>query len=323
MPRASSQAPGSTAASETLKKPPRRGFPAAEFETRLEKAQRAMARSSIDVLLLTTEPEVRYFSGFLTQFWQSPTRPWFLLVPADGKPVAIIPAVGGECMSRTWITDIRTWPAPHRSDDGIGLLTDALGELSGPTGRVGMMMGRETHVRMPLADYHRLREKFPAAEFVDTTDIVRDLRMIKSEAEIAKIAYICGVVSDAFDALPGFAGIGDTEIEIFRRFKMEILRRGADDCPYLVGRAGRGGYADIISPPSSHKIANGDVLILDTGSVFDGYFCDFDRNFAFGRSSAGVCRAYEAVYRATDAGLAAARAAGTPVPVPTRDSDTS
>ncbi len=292
-------------------RPPQRGFPAAEFETRVNKAQDAMARNAIDALFLTTEPEVRYFSGFLTQFWQSPTRPWFLVVPSRGKPVAVIPTVGAECMSRTWITDIRTWSAPHPADDGIGLVADVLGELIDPTGRIGLMMGRETHLRMPLADHQRLRSKFPGAEFADATDIMRDLRMVKSEAEIEKIAYICGVASDAFDRLPDFAAIGESEVDVFRQFKIELLRCGADDCPYLVGRAGNGGYADIISPPSDRMLANGDVLILDTGSVFDGYYCDFDRNFAFGRASDAVLRAYEAAYRATEAGLLAARPGAT------------
>ena len=48
--------------------PPERGFPVAEFETRLNNAQRLMADTKLDALLLTTEPEVRYFTGFLTQF---------------------------------------------------------------------------------------------------------------------------------------------------------------------------------------------------------------------------------------------------------------
>lgn len=290
---------------------PARGFPVGEFEARLEKAQIAMARGAIDAMLLTTEPEVRYFSGFLTQFWQSPTRPWFLLVPASGKPVAVIPAIGAQCMSRTWIKDIRTWSSPNSADDGVVLLAEALHEMVDPTSRIGVMMGKETHLRMPLEQYDNLRAKFPAAEFVDATSVVRDLRMVKSEAEIEKISYICGVASDAFDELPGFAELGMPEAEIFRRFKIELLTRGADDCPYLVGRAARGGYGDIISPPTDRRTVDGDVLILDTGSVFDGYFCDFDRNFAFGSASDAVSKAYVDVYKATQAGLDAARPGAT------------
>ena len=70
--------------------PPPRGFPAAEFAGRLERAQEHMAVLSMDAMLLTTDVDIRYFSGFLTQFFQSPTRTWFLVVPKAGKPVAAL-----------------------------------------------------------------------------------------------------------------------------------------------------------------------------------------------------------------------------------------
>ncbi|MEP1497752.1 M24 family metallopeptidase, partial [Pseudophaeobacter sp.] len=81
----------------------------------------------------------------------------------------------------------------------------------------------------------------------------------------------------------------------------------ADDVPYLVGGAGLGGYIDVISPPSRRPLQAGDVLMLDTGATWDGYFCDFDRNFAIGSADAAACRAYDVLWRATEAGLAAAR----------------
>ena len=55
--------------------------------------------------------------------------------------------------------------------------------------------------------------------------------------------------------------------------------------------------------PTDKKLGNGDVLIIDTGSTFDGYFCDFDRNFAFGDLSDKTRFAYEIVFKATDAGF--------------------
>ena len=56
---------------------------------------------------------------------------------------------------------------------------------------------------------------------------------------------------------------------------------------------------------------NVDVLIIDTGTTFDGYFCDFDRNFAFGTADDAVRRAYDVVFAATGAGFAAARPGAT------------
>lgn len=270
-----------------------------------------MAGQGLDALLLTTEPEVRYFTGFLTQFWQSPTRPWFLVVPAAGKPVAVIPAIGAACMRRTWLEDIRTWASPNPEDEGVSLLAEALRECVGEDARIGLAEGPETHLRMPQADFRKLQGLLPGASFGDASAILRDLRMVKSEAEIAKIAHICGLVSGVFEDLPALLSGGMSEVEIFRRFKIACLERGADDVAYLVGGAGPGGYGDIISPPTERPTGAGDVLILDTGALFDGYFCDFDRNYAFGRASEEVKATYCLLHEATDAGFEAARPGAT------------
>jgi len=280
-----------------------RGFPQSEFEARLARAQRLMAERSIDALLLSTEPEVRYFSGFLTQFWQSPTRPWFLVVPATGRPIAVIPEIGEPLMSQTWIEDIRTWPSPSPDDEGVSLLADV---LSG-TESLGVLMGPETSLRMPLQDFMRLRSLLEKTALVDATGLVSELRMVKSEAEISKISHICSVASDGFDAVPGLVHAGDSLTGTFRRFKIELLEGGADDVPYLVGSSAPGGYADVISPPDDRALGEGDILMMDTGAIFDGYFCDFARNYAIERVDDPAKTAYDTLYRATEAGLEAVR----------------
>ncbi|HAS27427.1 MAG TPA: peptidase M24, partial [Vibrio sp.] len=68
--------------------PPQRGFESAELEQRTVELQQRLRAQNIDAAFFTTEPEFRYFSGFKSQFWESPTRPWFLVVPAVGKPIA-------------------------------------------------------------------------------------------------------------------------------------------------------------------------------------------------------------------------------------------
>ena len=69
-------------------KMPSRGFPESEYSHRLERAHKFLKKQNLDALLLTSEVDIRYFTGFLTQFFQSPTRPWFLVVPKSGKPIA-------------------------------------------------------------------------------------------------------------------------------------------------------------------------------------------------------------------------------------------
>jgi len=290
---------------------PERGFPQSEFEQRTARAQAMMAALEVDAILLTTEPNVRYFSGFFTQFWLSPTRPWFLLVPLQGKPIAVIPTIGMVGMLDTWIDDVRCWSSPQPGDDGISLLTSTIQELPARYGRIGVSLGAESHLRMPAQDFQVLRDKLAATEVVDCSRLLLELCSIKSDAEVEKIKYVCELTSDSFHALPEFASVGDSEREIVRSMRMDLLKRGADNTPYIVSASGPDGYDNIIMGPTDRKLENGDLLIIDTGTVFDGYYCDFDRNFAFGQASDNAKRAYETVFKSTDAGFEAARPGAT------------
>ncbi|MEP1090253.1 MAG: Xaa-Pro peptidase family protein [Rhizobiaceae bacterium] len=282
-------------------------FAVSEFEQRTTRAQKLMYEQGIDALFLMSEPEVRYFTGFRTLFWQSPTRPWFLIVPAKGKPIAIVPEIGAPLMRQTWLDDVRTWASPDESDDGRSLVTAELKKHS----NVGVMMGRESQLRMSLVDFQQIRLDLTSTRFVDVSQLIADLRFVKSEAEIDILGQICGLACRAFDRAPQLFHQGQPLNEVFRNFKIELLKQGAEEVPYLVGGAGAAGYGDVISPPSVDPIRGGDVLMLDTGATLKGYFCDFDRNFSVGEPVDAVKRAQETLWLATEAGLAAARPGAT------------
>ncbi|MGR3501854.1 M24 family metallopeptidase [Pseudaestuariivita sp.] len=290
---------------------PPRGFPKAEFEARVSRAQALMARRGLAALLLTTEPHVRYFTGFLTRFWESPTRPWYVVVPASGNPIAVIPEIGAHLMRQGWLTDIRTWQAPRYADDGISLLAETLREVTHKDGQIGVPSGTESHLRMPLTDWHRLRHAVGEARFVPDEGILRALRLIKSDAEIAKIKEACRIAGRAFARVPEIARKGVPLETVFRQFQMLCLEEGADWVSYLAGASGAGGYGDVISPATEAPLVPGDVLMLDTGVVWDGYFCDFDRNYAVGRATPEVLDAHARLIDATEAGFAAARPGAT------------
>ena len=285
-------------------------FERAEFLARLEKAQGKMADAGLDGILLTTHPDLFYFTGFLTRFWESPTRPWFLILPQSGMPVAVIPGIGAALMAKTWIEDIRTWSAPNLQDDGVTLLADTLDEIIGK-GRIGIPSGHETSLRMPLQDFDRLKKKASGIEFTGDAGIVRALRMVKSPAEIGKIRNICTIAERAFARMGEIAKIGASHASVFRNFQRLLLEEGADWVPYLAGGAGPHGYDDVISPAADTPLARGDVLMLDTGAVRDGYFCDFDRNFAIGPPSRKNKDAHRKLIEATQAGFEAAKPGNT------------
>ncbi|MCP4182595.1 MAG: aminopeptidase P family protein [Hyphomicrobiales bacterium] len=284
-----------------------RGFPDDEFVVRTQRAQNMMRKQSIDALLLMSETEFTYFTGFQSNFWQSPTRPWFLIIPSAGKPVAVIPSIGENAISASWIGDVRVWASPNPQDEGISLLTTTLKEFATTHKRIGVLMGFETHLRMPANDVDKLRLALGSIDLTDATDIIRNLRMVKSEREIGKHVFVCDLVSSAYENVPNLIRAGMSERETMHTYRMDVLSRGVDSVPYIIATAAPEGSDDAIRYPSDRAMAEGDVLFIDTGAEIDGYYSDFDRNFAIGRASDATRRAYELVYRATDAGIKAVR----------------
>ena len=282
-------------------------FPAAEYRERVRRLQAEMAADGLAALLLTTPADVFYVTGFLTRFWESPARAWSIVVPQTGDPVAVIPSIGASLMGRTWIPHLRTWDAPDPRDDGISLLADTLCALVPDRGCIGVPMGAETHLRMPLADYAAVGRKIAPRLFVDGTRAVQRVREVKSEAEVAKIRAACLVADRAFARVPEFARQGRPLDAVFRDFQIALLAQGADWVSYVAGGAGPGGYGDVISPASDQPLLPGDVLMLDTGAVKDGYYCDFDRNFSIGPASDTTRRAHAALWQATEGVLGSLR----------------
>jgi len=286
-------------------KAPIRGFSTKEFETRLTNAQKIMQVYQLDSLLVTTPQNIRYFTGYDSQFWESPTRPWFVIIPATSKPIAIVPEIGESEFNKTWLDEIRTWPSPRPEDEGVSLLKATLENLKKTHGNVGAEFGKEMTIRMPVKDLEKLRKTINL-NIIDGSDALWDIRMVKTNAEIEHIKYICSIASDAYNQLPSKLAIGDTERDIVRKLKIDMLQKGADSVPFMPGISGEGGVSQIVCGPTDKVLNNGDILCIDTGSTYDGYFCDFDRNYAFGEISSEVERIHETLWLATEAGIKAA-----------------
>ncbi len=290
---------------------PSRGFDISEYENRLDNIQRLMQSQKMDAILLTTQVDIEYYTGFKTQFFQSPTRPWYVVIPSDNKPKAIIPTIGESGMRKTWLDDIQTWTSPNPKDDGISLLLATIKSLTSKYKCLGVPKSQESTLRMPLDDYEVLINSLSGIEIKDANKILRQVRLVKSSAEIDKIKHICQLTSQGFKDLNHLLKAGESEQENCKRFKQHLLSLGVDETPYMVAGSGKDGYGSIIMGPGDKIIEEGDLFIIDTGSVFDSYFCDFDRNFAFGYICDEAREAYEVVFKATDAGFRASQVGNT------------
>lgn len=290
---------------------PGHDWPEHEFAERVERARKALAEAQLDALLVTHPVNFKYFTGLRSEFLVSPTRPWYLLVPREGDPVAIVSEAGRVAMETTTnITDVRTWPSPRWADEGLTLVLDAVHHLPPGTGRIGCEMGPETRLGIPAQDFlHLTQHVAPSHKFVDGSAVIRTLRMVKSRAELDVLRKICQLTSAGYAAVPDLVRPGDAPASLCNRLRLFVLGQGANHAPFIASTAAKPCYreGEVILSPSEHVLGDGDVLFIDSGFTLDGYYSDFDRNWAIGSATDAVRGAYERVYFATEVGIEATR----------------
>lgn len=282
-------------------------FALIEYENRVAKARRLMKECAFDALLVTSEHNFRYLIGDISTTPIQTTRPRFLLLTSSGEAVAIVPRGLDEFLSETtWVRNFRTWPGPSPRDEGVSTLVKVLNDLLPQDAILGTELGVESRLGMPTGDFLRVAHAIRPRTFVDASDpIFTPLRRVKSPAEIEQIRTVCSLVSEAFDSLPPKLHRGMTEREACRLFELECFSRGVDKTPKIASVSGRGGYTRPYGVPTDKRLSDGDVLFIDAGCLFNFYWSDFNRNFSFGAPDPRTRDAYELVWHATEAGIAA------------------
>ena len=274
-------------------------FPKEEYLKRLDNIHKKLENENIDAIVITSPANFRYFSGLDSNFWESPTRPWFLIISKNGKIKALVPSIGLSAIESTFIKDIEVWQSPNPKDEGTSLLKKIIKTFP-KNSNIGFELGMETYLRMSIKEFLKIKKDLQEYNFIDSTNIVWSLRKIKSDLEIKNIEKVCSITSKVFNNLINKISLGMSEREIATIFKKDLINNGVDYIMYLSCASGINGYNQIICNPSEKKIGDGDILIIDTGSTLNGYYCDFDRNFGFGNINQKSLDAYIKLWNATE-----------------------
>ena len=125
-----------------------RGFSINDYKKRVDKAIELMKKNNLEMLLITSPQNFRYFTGLDSYFWESPTRPWFLLLSINHEPIAVVPSIGKTALQNTWIKNIQTWQSPNPSDEGITTLQEAILSIKVESCLIGCELGKESYLRL-------------------------------------------------------------------------------------------------------------------------------------------------------------------------------
>lgn len=192
-------------------------FPKSEYEKRQQKAQEFMEEKNIDGLLITQEENVEYFSGYMTTHWGAKGfSVGAVVIPKIGDPVLIVPSFLRYTAEKTsWIKDIRDLKEAHTVPRQFSdVVVAAMKEKELEKGRIGIEIGHHVTVQMPLVDFDAMRSNLKGADFVSGTEIIWDVRKIKSPLEIEKIKKACSITVKAYEKLFEMVKPGMTERDI-------------------------------------------------------------------------------------------------------------
>lgn len=266
-----------------------------EYPTRIMRAKALMAERDLDGLLLITGANLAYFTGMPCE--KSGSRPFVYILPQGGEPILIVQdGRQFEASLFTKISDIRTYSRlshlPFETVEG------ALKDRGLLTGRIGVELGGEMVMDIPFSDYIELQNRLPEVSFEDASPLLWQLRMIKSQAEIERIAGACTITMEAYGRTFGMVEAGMRESEIQRIMICQMLELGGGS-PWVLITSGQGNY-DLVSKSGGDRLVQpGDMIWMDCGCQVEGYYSDFGRAGVVGGASKEQEEAQRAIQQIT------------------------
>jgi len=143
-----------------------------------------------------------------------------------------------------------------------------------------------------------LRRKYPLHHYERSAPIMRDLRVIKSDTEIALTKKACAITRAAFIRVLKFVKPGVAEYEIEAEVIHEFIRQRATGHAYNPIIAS-GKNAIVLHYVDNNQVCNdGDVILFDFGAEYGNYNADMSRSIPVnGRFTPRQRQVYDAVLR--------------------------
>ncbi|MGH4001094.1 MAG: M24 family metallopeptidase [Pseudonocardiaceae bacterium] len=266
--------------------------------SRLARAQQATQIAGLDALLITPSSDLRYLLGVAGETHERLTC---LVLPADGDPVLVVPALERPGLDSTPVPQLGLEIAEWADDDDpYALVADLLRRPGQAPARAAVGDA------MPAAHVLRLRTALPACGQELASTVLRQLRMRKDAAEIAALAA-AGLAIDRVHARMGeWLRVGRSEAQIGADVAAAIVAEGHTAAAFVI--VGSGPHGASPHHDVSHRVVQaGDVVVVDIGGPTpEGYFSDCTRTYSLGEpADADVAECYAVLQAAQDAAVAA------------------
>ncbi|MFJ4850277.1 MULTISPECIES: M24 family metallopeptidase [unclassified Streptomyces] len=279
---------------------PGHGAPSAPLypAERLELARKAAADAGLDALLVSPGPDLRYLTGYHAHLTE---RLVCIALPVLGEPFLVVPELekpGAELSPLGSLgVEIVGWA---ETEDPYALVARRLPRTAGG-GRVAV----DNH--MWAEKVLALRAALPGAEQSLAGEVLRELRMRKTPAEIDALRRAAAAIDRVHRRIGEWVTAGRTEREAARDIAEAVLEAGHTTVDFVIVASGPNG-ASPHHEVSDRVIRGGDPVVVDIGGTTqEGYCSDSTRTYAVGEPPAEFRELYEVLLAAQQAQTQAVR----------------
>jgi Xaa-Pro aminopeptidase len=292
---------------------------AGEIEARRRGLAATMAEQGIDALVVATEANAFYLTGYETTFFGNRSKPFVVVfIPPEA---IVVCHVGEEPSVRLDAVDVDVQPyvGPDVLSVAGGVQIDyqlpAAAAVSGllrerGIGTVGAELTWHFIPGFTPQAFDELRSGFGGA-VVDASPAIWRARRVKRAWELEQMRAAADAADLAHQAFAAEARVGMSERELNRLLRRSAYDAGAEKIGYSgivagIDRAPLGG-------PTNRRWERGQLLFADICLQLNGgYFADFNRVYASAAPSAAERAAYAEVVDALERARGIVRAGATP-----------
>jgi len=263
-------------------------FSKAEYETRLKKIRTEMAGFGIDLLFLSSPESMFYVCGYRAEWYQAHSpKAWppasGIAVLRDSDDFMLFDYDDEELMDRceTVAPDVRIYPEGKAGSFIEWMVAELRREEWIPC-TVGLELWSYRPNRAVSEMFQQSLER-RGCRIVDGSDIVRDLRLLKSPKEMKYVEKAAEIADEGMTAAIETMKRGMSELQVYGEIVKAMAAAGGENpgitVPVISGKRCARSHA----LASRNTINHGDIVNIDICGVYNRYHSNMARTFSVGR----------------------------------------
>ena len=281
-------------------------------EARVARAREHMRAAGIDALLLWKNENVRYLTGLRAQLIAGKSTVLNgCLLSAEGPPVLLVS--GGEierCReAMPWIEELYAVPIMEAAGLVRGSVKQTIAPLLARRGLDRGVLGLDA---AGTSQFHALCELLPGVTIADGDAPMLAARRTKLAGELAVMQEACAIAEAVTESGIAAARPGVRELDVVAEAMHTLFRLGGEEAHVTTPFVASGEH---MAPPNriagDKVIRDGDLVFIDIGAQWGGYFGDMGRTVICGTPHRRQQEVYTAVYDALQAASDALRPGNT------------